>query len=810
MLVICPASLRKQWNLEIQEKFNIPNVVLDAPIYRQLQREGINPYEQESVVITSFNFVSRNCDEFQLIPWDLVVIDEAHKLRNVYRPSNKIGKRILQAIGDRRKILLTATPLQNSLLELYGLSTFIDQHIFGEVNTFRYQYTAQNSDLIELKKRLSPFCKRTLRSQVTEYIPFTKRFLITERFKPTDREQNLYEAVSTFLSREDTYSIPHQQRHLTTLIIRKLLASSSYAISGTLETLKFRLNELKGKVVQASDLPERLFELEDIDDEYLDEILMGSDEEKGDDDKYQEIDFRKLNEEIDELERYIRWAQSIGTDTKTRSLLHALKGGFSKMEEMGAARKALIFTESRRTQDYLKQFLEANGYAGDIVLFNGSNSGPETKSIYEAWLEKNRDTGRVTQSKNVDIRTALVEYFRDSASIMIATEAAAEGINLQFCSLVINYDLPWNPQRIEQRIGRCHRYGQKHDVVVVNFLNERNEADQRVYELLDQKFHLFSGLFGASDEVLGSIESGVDFEKRILAIYQQCRSREAIEEAFKQLQTEMDEMIQSKIAESRKILLEHFDEDVHARLRFQLDSTREQLDRMGDIFWKLTRFILEDSAEFEDTSLSFLLHRPPNDSVKRGRYFLISKNKQVANSEFLYRLSHPLGEYVLDCGKDLLCPPAEVVFDYSNHPVKISVVESLVGKTGWLILQRLIIDSFEREEYLLFSALDDQGNSLGQEVCEKLFHCRGDVHEEISLSESLNGSLKEDADRHVQATISRSLELNNQHFREECDRLDKWADDKVKSIEKELSDTKERIKALNRQARLAAACLTKT
>jgi adenine-specific DNA-methyltransferase len=95
------------------------------------------------------------------------------------------------------------------------------------------------------------------------------------------------------------------------------------------------------------------------------------------------------------------------------------------------------------------------------------------------------------------MRSALVDYFREQGQIMIATEAGAEGINLQFCSLVVNYDLPWNPQRIEQRIGRCHRYGQAHDVVVVNFLNQKNAADQRVFQLLSEKFSLFEGVFGA-------------------------------------------------------------------------------------------------------------------------------------------------------------------------------------------------------------------------------------------------------------------------------------------------------------------------
>lgn len=121
------------------------------------------------------------------------------------------------------------------------------------------------------------------------------------------------------------------------------------------------------------------------------------------------------------------------------------------------------------------------------------------------------------------MKSAVVEEFRNHACILIGTEAAAEGINLQFCSLVVNYDLPWNPQRIEQRIGRCHRYGQKNDVVVINFLNRKNAADRRVYELLSQKFRLFEGVFGSSDDVLGSIESGVDFEKRIASIYQTCK-----------------------------------------------------------------------------------------------------------------------------------------------------------------------------------------------------------------------------------------------------------------------------------------------
>ena len=176
LLIICPASLRKQWSLELQEKFNLPTVILDSKIYRQSVREGNGtPFDSDKVVITSFHFASRYRSDIRAIALDLVVIDEAHKLRNAYRPSNKMGKNIKWAIKERKKCLLTATPLQNTLLELYGLSTILDDQIFGDVNSFRTQYTNAGADLNALRSRLQSFCKRTLRRQVLEYIQYTER-----------------------------------------------------------------------------------------------------------------------------------------------------------------------------------------------------------------------------------------------------------------------------------------------------------------------------------------------------------------------------------------------------------------------------------------------------------------------------------------------------------------------------------------------------------------------------------------------------------------------------------------------------------
>ena len=469
---------------------------------------------------------------------------------------------------------------------------------------------------------------------------------------------------------------------------------------------------------------------------------------------------------------------------------------------MGANPKALIFTESRRTQTYLKDFLEANGHAGKVALFNGSNSGPETKAIYERWLAE-AGTGRAAGSRDVDSRTAIIEHFRDHAEILIATEAAAEGVNMQFCSLVINYDLPWNPQRVEQRIGRCHRYGQQHDVVVINFLNQRNEADRRVLELLTEKFNLFNGVFGASDEVLGTLESGVDFEKRILSIYQECRTADEIETAFNALQKEMETSIEARMLSTRRALLEHFDEDVHARLKVQLDAAKAQLDRVGQLFWQTSRVMLDGRARFDDATLSFELTAPPVPALKQGRYTLIRKGAANTSGEFIYRLSHPLGEYVLDKAKAVATPTAHLHFDVTHHPTRLAAIEALHGNSGWLTLTHLGIEALGREEHLLFNGFHDDGTPLDSELCERLFRCAAKVTPIAPLQNGVLSKLGGDRERHVQAALSRALEHSNRFFHEERERLERWADDMVLGAEKELADTKVQLRALGRQARLA-------
>jgi superfamily II DNA/RNA helicase len=754
----------------------------------------------------SYNYAARLEEQLVGQAWDLVVIDEAHKLRNAHRDSNKIGQALRRALFGRKKLLLTATPLQNSLMELYGMTTLIDEHIFGDDKAFRKQFMQGDSDQLELKKRLSHFVKRTLRKQVLEYVKYTQRKAITIPFTPSEKELALYDAVSSILEKEDSYALPKRQRHLTGLILRKLLASSSFAVLNTLEVMQRRLIDLKNsKKKLTDDLILEIIEDDDIETDYLDEddlqaIVPEEHVEEA-------IDHQKLTLEIKELGAYIQQAQNISNDEKANALLKALSLGFEQMRTMGAAQKAIIFTESKRTQAYLAAFLAEHGYKNKLVIFSGSNNHPEATQIYQQWQQTYAGSDRITGSPQVDRRTALIDYFRDSAEIMIATEAAAEGVNLQFCSLLINYDLPWNPQRVEQRIGRCHRYGQKFDVVVINFVNQRNYADQRVLELLSEKFNLFDGVFGASDSVLGSLESGVDFEKRIQQIYQECRSPEEIESAFAALQKELEADINQKMQQTQQVLLEHFDEDIHDLLKIKLDQAKERLDKVGRWFWAVTTHQLQQKAIFSEAEYSFTLtaqvaEQPP------GKYQFIRRGDEQAQTTDthtrLYRISHPLGEYVIDNAKAALTPRRTLTFNYQQHDGKVSVAEKLQGQAGWISLHLLSIEAFNIEQHLVFTGITDAGQVIDSEACKKLFNLGAEATESAELL-AIPDKLRDTQTRNIEAQLAIAMDTNNKYFQDERDKLDKWADDKMLAAEQALTDTKNQIKSLKRESRHAVS-----
>jgi ERCC4-related helicase len=811
LLIICPASLRRQWAQELVDKFNLPSQILDAKTWKNRQKEGVyNPLAEKQVIIMSYHYAARLEEQLLVEPWNLVVIDEAHKLRNAHRASNRMGQSLRRALAGRKKLLLTATPLQNTLMELYGLSTLIDDQLFGDERSFRQSYIQGQGSVAELKGRLKGFIHRTLRRDVLEYVRYTQRQTLTVPFTPTTQEEDLYNGISALLERDESYALPRNQRHLTGLILRKLLASSSYAVLNTLETILKRLESLRESAKSEIDVVATLVDDDDLEQEYLEEIdeVYGGDED---------IDVELLEDEINEIKLYIGKAKAIETDSKATALLTALNQGFAKMEAMGAPKKVIIFTESKRTQQYLNRFLSANCYQNKIVTFSGSNNHPQATEVYQGWLAENKESDKISGSPQVDRRSALIDHFRNHAEIMVATEAAAEGVNLQFCSLLINYDLPWNPQRIEQRIGRCHRYGQKFDVVVINFLNKSNQADQRVLELLGEKFQLFDGVFGASDEVLGSIESGVDFEKRIQAIYETCRNPEDIDAAFKQLQQELEADINEKMKETRQLLLENFDEDIHDLLKLRLEAAEQRLDKVSRWFWTLTQHELKNLAAFDEVSHSFEL-KTTIPQIASGYYQLhkrgASQKSSSQNSSELphahrYRLNAPLGEWVVQQAINRDLPPAALVFDYSSHTAKVSVIESLMGNFGILRLQKFSVESLERsEDYLLFAAIDNHGKTIPAEVAQKLMQLP-------AYEQTTNSSYRIAEPAVSQASLDRILETernqveksvndrNLSFFEQEVNKLDAWADDLKEGLEASIKELDKQIKDVRREAKIA-------
>ncbi len=791
ILLIVPAALRMQWRAELSDKFYIESMLMESTVYNKRKKEGqTNPFDvTDKVIICSYQFASKKAIDLHLVPWDLVIVDEAHRLRNVYKSNNVMGKKLKVALQGRKKLLLTATPFQNNLMELYGLVSIIDDRVFGDSKTFKEMYVSVSNLEIRnsnLRKRLDTICKRTLRKQVTEYVRYTERHAILMEYEPTKDEEELYIAISDYLQTDKLYALPDGQRTLITMVLRKLLASSSFAIAGTLESLISRLRGLLAGV-------EAELNLDDYDS--FDEL---ADENSDDGEDTLTADLKRdhvgIQRELEQLERFLELAQSINANSKGDNLLSALEQGFQKMEELGGQQKAVIFTESRRTQSYLFNLLSNHGYEGQIVFLSGLNNDEGSKCIYAEWKERHKDDGLVSGSKQADMKAAVVEEFRDRACILIGTEAAAEGINLQFCSLVVNYDLPWNPQRIEQRIGRCHRYGQKNDVVVINFLNQKNAADKRVYELLAQKFQLFEGVFGSSDEILGTLESGVDFEMRIAEIYQKCKTAEDIQIEFDLLQEELSEQIQDKMTLARQSILENFDEEVAARLATCQSETIASLDKYTQ--WIYCFFLAHGASRIEPKEQWRLRF---HDGKAERTYNLKWRDAEEEGDVFLRREA-PLYLSWLSESMSVPLSNAELRFEYTASDRNISFFMVHPGLKGVLSVDKLSYDGLGYEEHIIFTAITEDGTALDDDSINSMLELPASITGEC-LPESI--ALINQRKECIAARQQMVEDANKEFYLAECDKLDAYSDDLKEALQREMKELGKLITEKKKEVRVS-------
>ncbi|MBU0978320.1 DEAD/DEAH box helicase [Patescibacteria group bacterium] len=661
ILIIVPASLRTQWKEELETHFGLKSTVLDSKYFEnQINKGKKTPFTYDSIYICSLPFLYKRMPLVKKQPWNLVVVDEAHRLRRVYKgkDASKMAFALREAIEDKPKLLLTATPLQNSLLELYGLASFIDNKLLGNIYHFKTRFIDKINENPSLKNEtlkilrnlvigdaqdnFSPtgIVTRTLRRQVKEYVNFPPRNSLTQDFTPTQDEQKLYEQVSTYLQRKNIASIESTQRNLMILVYRKLLASSSFAIAPTLkklyERLEYEISLRKKELKEETSI--------DFDEESLSVEEVEINESKISRGRVSSsFSDNEIIEEINELKKYYNLAKSITHNTKGEALIKSTLKVLKIAKKRNWPQKIVVFTESTRTQKYLQKILNKANVG--FVPFSGHNVSEHSAKAYDKW-KKEFPESAIQYSKQIAIRQALVYEFRSNPNkkVFLTTEAGSEGLNLQFANLLINYDLPWNPQRIEQRIGRVHRYGQKYEVIIANLLNTKNYADKRVLELLTEKLGLFNGLFGASDEILGNIEAEIEFEQRILDIYQNCKTPEEIDKAFQQLQQNLKASVSTDIQKTKSLILEQFDSPVSKLFKQTQIDVNQTLNEYDSALLRLCQEYYKDKfAYLEKSNIAQIML----DGKKKKFLFREEKENEKGKISRVHN-DHPLIKKILD------------------------------------------------------------------------------------------------------------------------------------------------------------------
>ena len=320
--------------------------------------------------------------------------------------------------------------------------------------------------------------------------------------------------------------------------------------------------------------------------------------------------------------------------------------------------------------------------------------------------------------------------------------------------------------------------------MVINFLNRKNAADVRVYELLDQKFRLFDGLFGSSDEVLGSIESGMDFEKRIADIYQRCKTTEEIQAKFDQLQEELSERINEKMTAARQSILENFDEEVAARLKGCHQDTLAGLDKFSQ--W-LYHFFIAQGADRVEPLDQYRLHYRENGT---GENYNLKWQDAEKQGDIFLRRDIPLCREWLGQAMSVPVPAAKLRFDYTNAGRNIGFLTAHPRLCGTFSVDKLIYSGIETEEHLIFSVVTEDGTEVDDDILNRIMELPA------TIIETCSPEIAELEGRRRDGIIKRQTQIeenNKKYFLEECDKLDAYSEDLKEGLQRELKELKKLV-----------------
>ena len=835
ILLIVPKTLVGQWQTELYSLFGI-QVREGGPDPEAFAGSGVFIVHREFAGGLKGSPLISSAD-----PFDLVVIDEAHEIfAGIYKRFDKAGHYKSDAseaqIADRVRsflrlsgtpvLLLTATPIQNSLTELWGLVQYIEptDELLGRLPTFRNVF-CDDSDrglnvdqAFELKRRISTVMQRTLRRQAQAFleVPFVDRQARLIEFSMSLEEQALYEQVTAWLMDPYSCAFSPKNRRLLLIGFHRRMASSLAALRASLERVADRLR----KQLDDEDRPPvDLFDENELIDEFTtefdedrDDIVVLQTAESGSlglehvdvPEERLPLTVERLSEELRLIEGFISLTDSLPCDSKAESLLDAVRVIREHGHQGSGSGKVVIFTESIRTQESLFELLVQNGFdPGEVTLFRGDNEHPRAREAYDHWMTEvgQHIAEQDRPSRSIGVRLALIYEFRTRSCVFISTDAGAKGLNLQFCETLINYDLPWNPQRIEQRIGRVHRYGQRRGVTVLNFIDRGNEAQRLTFEILSQKLDLFGKVLDASDVVLHEPTTdapeplisgiGVEFESQLRHIYRNARSIEDVTEQLRELRENMESRRkefddeQARTAELISSRLDDSVKQVFSRWQEELPEGLAELDR--DLERLLTGYLQASGVAYErHETFGRILFDIRADARLPAQYanglsvFVGPPSDSIDAEPF--QPMHPLFAEAVAEARAATANARHIIWQVSDDAS--SQLQDLRGQSGQLVITKVACRGFEPVDRLIVTILlEGDLVPLDEPTIRELLSCEAtDVDgatvagQTLSIDADVLADAIDDTVLDEQFAVSK---LEETRFQKKIETLDRYLDDQV-------------------------------
>ncbi|MEM3415497.1 MAG: helicase-related protein [Thermoproteota archaeon] len=623
ILIVVPGHLKDQWRRELKDKFQEDFTMIDRSFSDAHYAE--NPWQRESKVITSIDFAKRDeiLPSLSSVHWDLVIVDEAHQMA-AYRYGDKLSKTERYKLGEvlskttSHLLFLTATPHKG---DPENFRLLIDLLVPG------FFATPESIDE-SLKNGDNPLFIRRMKEDLKDFEGkpiFTNRYPKTIKFRLSEKEKRLYNELSKYVISQYNMALQSDKKRnvaFALLILQRRMASSTYALLKSLERRRERLESLLKEPELIKEGPTYI-DIEEVDD-YEEEERW--EQEK----KWETLSTAKnkeeLKKEITTLNDLIEKAKEIlneEQEVKLRELKEAIEEGFKKIREMQGNEKILIFTESRDTMEYLLKKIKSWGYSVNYI-----HGGMRLEERIEA--EK---------------------VFQQEKQIMVATEAAGEGINLQFCHLMINYDIPWNPNRLEQRMGRLHRYGQQKDVYVFNLVAEDTREGQVLAKIFDKLEEIRKSM--GNDKVfdiIGDVFYGKNLYQLILDAVATAKS---MDEIVKELDIIIDEEYIKKIKDAlgESLATRHID---YTRIKEIAEKAKEHrlIPEYVEEFFK--RALQEAGGKFRVRKDGFIAIdsipseiRKIGDSVNfKNQYGIILRSYSKATFDKEIAFKNPDAEFI--------------------------------------------------------------------------------------------------------------------------------------------------------------------